>query len=222
MAFTDESSGGIPATMLVGPAGGNSNGMFGDGGWWIVLLIIIIAALGGNWGNNGFGNGPVIMNDSGSAVQRGFDQSALITGITGLNSGIQNLSTQMYSNQIADLQQVFALQTQLAQCCCDNRSATQDVKYTIATEACATRSANAANTQAILDKLCALEIDGYRRENENLRSQLNMANLAASQTAQTSRILADNAAQTVSLEQYLKPVPIPAYIVQNTEGASAG
>jgi hypothetical protein len=42
-----------------------------------------------------------------------------------------------------------------------------------------------------------------------------MANLAASQTAQTGRILADNAAQTVALEQYLNPVPVPAYVVAN-------
>lgn len=48
-----------------------------------------------------------------------------------------------------------------------------------------------------------------------LQNQLNMANLAASQTAQTAKLLADNAAQTQALEQYLNPVPIPAYQVQN-------
>lgn len=47
------------------------------------------------------------------------------------------------------------------------------------------------------------------------RPQPLMANLAASQNAQTSRILADNAAQTVALEQYLNPTPVPAYMVQN-------
>ena len=42
-----------------------------------------------------------------------------------------------------------------------------------------------------------------------------MANLAASQTAQTARLLADNTAQTVALEQYLNPTPVPAYMVAN-------
>ena len=71
------------------------------------------------------------------------------------------------------------------------------------------------NTRAVLDKLCQLELDGKQDRINELERQLTMANLAASQTAQTSRLLADNAAQTVALEQYLNPVPVPAYIVQN-------
>lgn len=61
----------------------------------------------------------------------------------------------MYSNQIADLERSYAAQTastqgmnaiqaQLAQCCCDNRAATADVKYTIATEACQNRATSTA------------------------------------------------------------------------------
>ena len=42
-----------------------------------------------------------------------------------------------------------------------------------------------------------------------------MANLAASQGAQTAAILANNEAQTTALEQYLAPVPRPAYVVPN-------
>ena len=77
MALTDENGGGIPATMLVGPAtfgntatampyypmpmmmggmgggGGMSNG-WGDGAW-IILLIIVLLAAGGGWGNNNAG-----------------------------------------------------------------------------------------------------------------------------------------------------------------------
>ena len=123
MALGEESNGGgIPATMLVGPAsvgsgagmpypvpmygmgGGmqNGNGGWGDGGWWIVLLIIVIAALGGNWGGNGnngggmFGGGaPIVINDGGNggSVQRGFDQAAVMAGLSGIQSGVQSLST---------------------------------------------------------------------------------------------------------------------------------
>lgn len=227
MALTEE-SGGVPATMLVGPTGGyGNNGMFGDG-WWIILLFLVFGAFGGNgWGGNG--------NDG--YMQRGFDQMALTNSIAGINSGVQNLATQMcagFANaetgatarQMASMNQIYGLSSQFADCCCENRLGIADLKYTVATENCADRAAVAdgirdvmencnRNNQAILDKLCALELDGYKRENDTLRTQLNMANLAASQTAQTSRLLADNAAQTVALEQYLNPVPVPAYIVQN-------
>ena len=149
-----------------------------------------------------------------------------------------------YSNQIASMQQNFANQQALQQtlfgmqqaqseCCCENRLATCQTQNIIQNEGNATRFADAnntrdlltnqtANTQAILDKLCQLELDGVKAQVEakndkisDLERQLTMANLAASQVAQTGRLLADNAAQTQALEQYLNPVPIPAYVVQN-------
>jgi hypothetical protein len=114
----------------------------------------------------------------------------------------------------------------LQNCCCENRASIADLKYTVATENCADRqtlsdgvrdilSATQAQTQAILDKMCQQELDALKAQNANLQTQVNLANLAASQNAQTSRILADNAAQTAALEQYLNPAPIPAYVVQN-------
>ncbi|MBQ7737049.1 MAG: hypothetical protein IJT62_04365 [Oscillospiraceae bacterium] len=213
MAINDESGGGS-MVMPVAPAygGGYGSGGFGFGGdWaWIILLLVLC----GGW-NNGFGGGfgggfdglYPWMNNS-QNINNGFRDQMLNTQIT-------SIGDKLVAGQMDAMQNSFALQSQLSQCCCENRAATADLKYTLATEACATRNAATANTQAILDKLCALELDGYKRENDNLRSQLTMANLAASQTAQTSRILADNAAQTVALEQYLNPTPIPAYVVQN-------
>lgn len=159
----------------------------------------------------------------------GVNQSICQTGngIVAAVTGAQNaLSQQMYSNQLADLERSYnaqtastqgmnALQSQLATCCCENRAATADVKYTIANEACATRANSTANTQAILDKLCALELDGYKRENDNLRQQLNMASLAASQNAQTAQIEAGQRALANEVEQYVAPNPKPAYIVSS-------
>lgn len=155
-----------------------------------------------------------------AAIQNSLCQG--FAGTTAAVTGAQNaITAQMYNNEIANLNRSFDAQTavsqgfsnvqaQLAQCCCDNRAATQDVKYTIATEACATRAANTQNTQAILDKLCALELDGYKRENDNLRSQLNMANLAASQTAQTAQILAGQTAEIDGVYNRLKNCPVPS------------
>ena len=147
---------------------------------------------------------------------------------TQLCNGFNGIGMQLANGTIADLERSFAAQTavtggltnisaQLAQCCCDNRAATQDVKYTIATEACATRAANTQNTQAILDKLCALELDGYKRENDQLRTQLNMANLAASQVAQTAELRQSGATQLNQLVSELRSCPIPAQPVYGSQ-----
>lgn len=217
MALTE--NGGT--TMLVQPSGfgGGGFGGFGGDGWWVILLLLVF---GGGWGRGGFGGGnndlyPWLNNSE--HISDGFRDQMLQTGVYSISdklcSGFADVNTNITNASINNMQQLFSVQSALQNCCCENRAGLADVKYTIATEACATRSANSANTQAILDKLCSLELDTYRRENDQLRTQLNMANLAASQTAQTARILADNAAQTVALEQYLNPVPVPAYVVQN-------
>lgn len=203
--------------MPVSPVYNSGNGSFGGDWAWIILLLLL------GWGNNGsFGGGRDSlypwMNQS-DQINAGFQNAQLMDQLTSLQNSINNMGT-------ANLQQDFAAQTamnqgfnsvvsQLSQCCCENRLATADLKYTIAAENCADRQAVSDGIQKIMDKLCDQELQAERRENANLRTQLNMANLAASQTAQTAQILADNARQTVALEQYLNPVPVPAYVVQN-------
>lgn len=198
MAFTEN---GLSAADVAAVTGDGRNfGGWGDGSFWIIILFLF-AFMGNGWGNNGYGG-------NGAEIQRGFDQQAMMSGINGLSNQL---------NTIAMNQQ---------NCCCENRASIADLKYTVATEACADRAAvtngvrdiiasNTASTQAILDKLCQQEIDALKTENANLQTQINLANLQASQTNQTARILADNAAQTVALEQYLNPTPVPAYVVQN-------
>ena len=168
-------------------------------------------------------------------------QTQLCNGFAGVNAtvngGFANAETAANARQIANMQQAFNSQvavtgaitdlaSQQAQCCCENRLATCQTQNIIQNEANATRFADAnntrdllvnqtANTQAILDKLCQLELDAKNDKISDLERQLTMANLAASQTAQTARLIDNNNAQTVALEQYLNPVPVPAYIVQN-------
>lgn len=149
-------------------------------------------------------------------VVSGFGDVAtqLCGGFAGVNAGIANAAAQAEisanARQIADLQQMFGIQTQLAQCCCDNRAATADLKYTIATEACNDRAAVSQGIQTILDKLCALELDGYKRENDNLRSQLNMASLRESQTAQNAFISQGFANEVDALYNRLSNCPVPS------------
>ena len=105
----------------------------------------------------------------------------------------------MGNNAINSMQNVFGLQTaintgfnglqaQLAQCCCDNRMATVQTQNIVQTEGAATRLAIQNQTQQILDKLCEQEIEQLRQANVALQNQVNMLNLAASQTAQTAAI----------------------------------
>jgi len=251
MSLTDGS--GLSAADVAAVTRGDGFGGFGgDSAWWLIVLFLFI--FNGNWGNwgGGYGNGGV-----GSEVQRGFDQSAVMSGLAGINSSVTNgfvdtaaalcngfagvnasiangfAQAEIANNarQIADMQTNFGLQSQLAQCCCDNRLASADLKYTIATENCADRTALSdalrdvlesqnAGVQRILDTMCQDKIDAKNERIADLERQLTMANLAASQGAQTAAIIANNEAQTSALEQYLAPVPRPAYIVQNPNGCN--
>ena len=214
-------------SMPVMPAYGGNQGGFGFGGDWAWIILLLVLFMGGGWGN-GFGGMDGLypwMNNS-QNINSGFRDQMLNSSITGIQDSINGLSSQLCASQLSDLERSFAAQTastqgmsaiqsQLAQCCCDNRAATQDVKYTLATEACATRANSTANTQAILDKLCQLELDAKNDTISQLRSQVNELSRAASQTAQTATILANNEAQTAALERYLAPTPVPAYVVTN-------
>ena len=139
-------------------------------------------------------------------------------GITGaVRDGFASAEIAANGRQMADMQTAFGLQSQLAQCCCDNKAGLADLKYTIAAEECATRQANAADTQRVLDKLCQLELDNLKSDNANLRTQLNMANLAASQTAQTAELRQSGATQLNQLVSELRSCPIPAQPVYGSQ-----
>ena len=198
---------GLSAADIAAVTGSNNNGFgFGnDGAWWLIVLFLFF--MNNGWGNNGYnGNG---------AIQSGFDQQSVMAGLSGLNSALAGAEVSRCNNQANLLQAINGVSMGLQNCCCENRAATADLKYTVANESAATRAAIQNSVQVVLDKLCQQEIDALKAQNANLQTQLNIANMQASQTAQTAKILADNAAQTVALEQYLNPVPVPAYTVQN-------
>ena len=230
MALTDEN--GMGTTMLVSPSGGGMGGLFG-GDLSILVLFFLFMMMGG-WGNGfggGFGGGDLYpwMNNS-QNINAGFRDQMLFDSI----NGIQNNIT---SGQFADLERSFAAQTantagltalqaQLAQCCCDNRQATSDLRYTVGTEACATRTANAENTNALLaafnggiqsikDQLCQDKIDAKNDTIAQLRQELIFARGQASQDVQTAAIQAGQRNLANEVEQYVAPRAVPAYMVQN-------
>jgi hypothetical protein len=147
-------------------------------------------------------------------------QTALCGGFAGVNASIaaaQNgITQQMYANQIADMQQNFGLQSQLANCCCENRLATCQTQNIVQNEGAQTRMAIQGQTQAILDKLCQLELDGVKaelaqaqRENVGLQNQLNMATLRESQTAQNAFIQQGLNNEVDALYNRLNSCPVP-------------
>lgn len=159
-------------------------------------------------------------------------QNALCQGFAGTTAevtGAQNaIAQQLYGNEIANLNRSFAEQTANMQGFNGTHAGIADLKYAVATENCADRTQSMQNTrdiidsqtrgtQAILDKLCALELDGVKgqlaqaqRENAGLQNQLNMANLAASQVAQTGNI-------RDAIIGELRSCPIPAQPVYGSQ-----
>lgn len=151
-------------------------------------------------------------------------QMSLANGFAGVEQGanarqIANMQ-QQFANQTAMMQGFNNIQSQFADCCCENRLAACQTQNIIQNEGNQTRFADAnntrdlltnqtANTQAILDKLCQLELDGYKRENDSLRTQLTAANFRESQTAQNAFISQGFANEVDQLYNRLNNCPVP-------------
>lgn len=217
--------------MFNGGCGGNGNNCGGNSGAGNLYPWLNQS----NQVNGGFRD--QMLNSSIQGIQNsvtsGFGdiQTALCGGFAGVNASITNA-------QMNDMQNAFAMQTamnsgfnglqaQLAQCCCDNRLATCQTQNIVQNEGNATRFADAnntrdllenanRNTQAILDKLCQLELDGVKgqlaqaqRENVGLQNQLNMAALRESQTAQNAFIQQGFSNEVDQLYNRLNNCPVP-------------
>lgn len=227
-------NGGNGLIMPVAPYGnsGFGNGGFGGDWGWIILLLLFA----GGWGNNGFGGGMFGGNDiypwmnQANLTSNGFQNQMLNDNITSIRDGVNGISMQLCNSfaqaeiadnarQMANMQQQFDLSQQFSNCCCENRLANCQTQNVIQSEGSATRFADAnntrdlltnqtANTQAILDKLCQLELDQYKRENDSLRSELTDARFRASQTAQTAEIQRGQVAEVDALYNRLATCPV--------------
>ena len=251
---TDRNNGFAYPYPIYGGGFGGGNGGFGNGDSWIWLILIL--ALMGGWGNNGNGGGfgggfnndyAWLSNGQKEIMQNtneGFNTLQLANQLTGLNSQVQGISTQLcnccgdisqqlcngfsgvnatvnsgfanaetsanarqmanmqqsFNNQLSTLQGFNNLSSQFADCCCENRLATQDLKATVISENCADREVlreigqsilvnQTANTQKIIDEIFRDRLDEKDDKIADLNRQLQMADLRASQIAQTSNIV---------------------------------
>jgi hypothetical protein len=172
-----------------------------------------------------------------------YDMSNGFNGVNNSIFGAQTaISQQLNSNELASLNRSFAEQTANMQGFNGVQSGIADLRYTEATEACATRNASAQNTrdiidsqtrgtQAILDKLCALELDGVKgqlaqaqRENVALQNAVNMATMQASQVQQTADII--NGTYTRLSQCPVNSTPVygnqPIFTCPNNNGCGCG
>lgn len=184
--------------------------------------------------NGGFRD--AMLNDGITSIRDGISglSTQLCNGFAGVNASVANgfAQAEIASNarQMADMQQAFSsqvatmqgfngVQSQLAQCCCDNRAGIADLRYTVATEACADRAAvndalrdviaaNTASTQRILDQLCQDKIDAKNDTIAQLRQELMFARGQASQDVQTAQILAGQSSEIDGVYNRLKNCPV--------------
>ena len=217
---------------------GNNNGWGADGSW--LWFLIVVFAIFGGWGN-GFGGFGGTNGGVGSEIQRGFDNQAVVSKLDGITNGlcdgfyaVQNgmngintnilqtgfgIQQAINADTVANMQNTNALQSQLANCCCETREAIQGVNYNMATNTCALQNTMNNNTRdiidsqnagfrSILDYLCQDKIATLTAENNDLRR-------AASQDRQNALLTSAMSAQTNQIINAVNPAPIPAYTVPN-------
>ena len=257
MALTDENGMVMPVAPMYGGNNGGFGG-FGNDWGWIILLLLFAGGGWGNGFGGGFNNAlgydfPWLLNGQqniNANTNNGFRDAMINDNITSVRDGIAALSTQLcgccgdmqmslangFANaeqganarQMANMQSIFGVQSALQECCCENRAGIADLKYTVATENCADRTAAYQNTrdiidsqtrgtQAILDKLCQLELDGVKQQVDakndriaELQNQLNIAAMRESQTAQNAFISQGFANEVDQLYNRLSNCPVPS------------
>lgn len=220
--------------LLIG-GGGWGFGGFGGGAMWPMMMGAGMGGFGLDylypWLNNsqhisdGFRdqNLQTSIGALQNSVTTGFGdvQNALCSGFAGVTGAINNgfSAAEIAANgrQMANMQQGFGIQSAIQGGFATTAAGTADLKYTIATEACADRAAVTAGIQTVLDKLCQLELDNYKNQIENkndtiaqLRSDLQYARGQASQDVQTARILAGQTAEVDALYNRLNNCPVPS------------
>ena len=249
--------------MMMGGYGNGGFGYGGDWIWIILLFALFGWGNNGNGGvfNGGFDNGYAWLSNGQKEIMQntnqGFDTLHLSNQLDTVNNGIYSLSNQLCNTgnditsaisngfynseisannrQMANMNTAFNLQSQLAQCCCDNKLATQDLKSTVISENCSDREVlrqigqdilvnQTANTQKIIDEIFRDRLDEKDDKIAELNRQLLMKDLSASQIAQTQAI-------TSNIYNELKNCPVgtvpvfgnqPIFTCPNNNGCGCG
>ena len=219
--------------------------------WLIVLLALIWGNNGNNGGffggGNSFDNGYAWLSNGQKDIMNqtsdGFNSLHISNQIEGIRDGVNSITNQIcnstadvtaaisngfYNSEIAaanrqmtDMNQNFALSTQLAGASADNRLGIANLTSTVLSENCADRAALAdglkdvlinqtANTQRILDQLCNDKIDAKNEKIADLQREILMKDLQASQIEQTATLRLGQEAEVDALYNRLSNCPVPS------------
>ena len=190
------------ADIAAATGGNRSNDGFGDGnGWWLILFLLICG-----WGGYGFGGGFGGYGGGGfnSPAGQGFATRSDIDAALstqGIESGIQNISTQLCNG-------FNTFGSQMANCCCDLKQGQGEINYNMAAQTNILQNTvnngfrdvienQTAGVQRIIDTITQDKI-------QSLQTELQSAQLQLSNQAQTANII--NA---------LRPTPTPSYPVMS-------
>lgn len=179
---------------------------------WIGLAMFALLFGGANGGGGLFGGG----NDTRAAVTDGFALNGIENGIRGISQGICDGFYAMNSGMLTGFNSLAA---QLAQCCCDNRMATADLKYSIGSGFCTlgntiqsglrdvTDNQN-ANYRGIMDFLVSEKLASKDARIAELTNQLSQSNQNAVIGARIDAAVAELLRRTGN------DCPTAAYLVQ--------
>ena len=245
---TNNGTGFYPYPVMSNFGGNSGFGFGGDGALWLIVLLALAWGNNGNgWfgGGNNFDNGYAWLSNGQKEIMNntnnGFDTLHLGNQVEGarnslndiqqaicnsraditsaVSNGFYNAEIGANNRQMADMNQMFNLQSQLANCCCENRLATANLTSTIISENCADRQAlnegvrdiiasQTAGTQRILDQLCNDKIDAKNEKITDLQREVLMKDLQASQVAQNAFISQGFANEVDQLYRRLSDCPV--------------
>ena len=254
-----------PVMPMMGGFGNGGFGGYGSDFIWVILLLALFGGWGnnGNGGffNGGFDNGYAWLSNGQKEIMQntnqGFDTLHLSNQLDTVNSGIYSLSNQLCNccadmnqtvsngfynaeisannRQMANMNTASNLQSQLAQCCCDNKLATQDLKATVISENCSDREVlrqigqdilvnQTANTQKIIDEIFRDRLDEKDSKIAELNREILMKDLNASQLAQTQSIISNVYEEFKNCPVGTVPVygNTPIFTCPNSNGCGCG
>lgn len=205
---------------------GNNNGGGDNGMSYIPYL------MNTTWGNGALTRADLCQDMNFQEVQNGIRSiaSSLPTSFANLNSticnqqydtarlinGLENtIQGGFNASNVVALQNQNALQTQIAQCCCDAKSLFAQAEYNRASDTCALTNAirdaardiiqnDNCNYRQLHDEQIALQMQGYKETIANLRGALDKCD---------NQNLVTSAVQ--SAVNQIRPTPVPAWPVPN-------
>ena len=240
-------SNGVSLADIAAVTGNNrdNDGMWGNGAWWIVILLIFgWGGFGGNgWGGNGAGNGY-----TDAAIQRGFDNQAVVSKLDGINNGICSLGYDQLAQMngintnilqtgfgiqqainadtVSGMQNTNAIQSTLtnmaaqnASCCCETQ---RQIERGFADTNYNIATQACETRQAIADSTRQV-IDFLTQDKiATLTAENNDLRRVASQDRQNALLTTAMTSQTNQIINAVNPTAIPAYVVPNPNAYAYG